>query len=657
MRVRAPRRACAVLLTILPIFVAGVAHAANPADRFGRAIEPYPVYAGQTTCSPTVKPGTRKLAAWLMRTYPGTGSSGIVRACGAGGTSEHKEGRAFDWRVNYYNTRQRAQAEHFLRQLTATDRHGNKYALARRMGVMYAIWDNRIFSMTGPGWKPYRGASPHRDHVHISLNWQGARGLTSFYDGTVHTPAPEMLRPAPGPPSRPIPPVIDQRKTPEAVLKVRSSGAMRRSTFSLHSSRTYRLVATGLYRYGTESLQVADPMCAWAPEDHRGWAPGAREGLRPPPLTVDGVAGWRPRSGSGCDRNHTYVWDYRPAVTGPITLRLPDRFAEDNVGAVTVRVLRARAATAAIRAPRTPPLPATPAAEPEASLDGWTVVNETVTVPADDRAGVRTTGVLTAGVPYEIVARGTYDHGHGEADAECSSRKDSPEWRRWSGTHPRHPGADTLDLYIDGTDLSGSPSGDDDEADCDETGHSYRSWYVPSRTGRATLAVWDPRPSDNRGSLTVQIRRAGWPQRPARGAVLTDGKPLSVESVFVTGDDPAGVLTLGVLQAGARYRLHVSGRWSYGAGEADAECSTAPGRTEWRRRAADHGFGEDLFDLHLDGRDVGFSPVGPSSGNCALNGTYTVEYRPKHTGRLRLGLWGLESRDASGGVTVDIKRV
>ena len=54
-------------------------------------------YQAQTTCSPTAKPGVADFAARLLRAYPTTRSLGIVRACSVGGTSEHKEGRAFDW--------------------------------------------------------------------------------------------------------------------------------------------------------------------------------------------------------------------------------------------------------------------------------------------------------------------------------------------------------------------------------------------------------------------------------------------------------------------------------------------------------------------------------------------------------------------------------
>ncbi|HYF46551.1 MAG TPA: hypothetical protein VD926_10105, partial [Acidimicrobiales bacterium] len=65
--------------------------------RFPNQIEPYPAYDGQSTCSPTAKPGMVAFRDMVMAAYPGTTSYGISRDCNVGGTSEHKEGRAWDW--------------------------------------------------------------------------------------------------------------------------------------------------------------------------------------------------------------------------------------------------------------------------------------------------------------------------------------------------------------------------------------------------------------------------------------------------------------------------------------------------------------------------------------------------------------------------------
>ena len=150
-------------------------------------IEGYAAYEPQRTCDPTAKVGTKSLAGALLRDYAGSRNLGIVRGCAMGGRSEHKEGRAFDWGVNINNPNEKAAAEAFIGALMATDAAGNKHALARRMGVMYLIWNRQIFSAyrASEGWRPYSGSSPHRDHVHLSLSWAGALGRTSFWSGTV----------------------------------------------------------------------------------------------------------------------------------------------------------------------------------------------------------------------------------------------------------------------------------------------------------------------------------------------------------------------------------------------------------------------------------------------------------------------------------------
>jgi hypothetical protein len=165
----------------------------------GPDIEGYARYEGQTTCDPTPKPGTVALRNLLLSRYPNTVSFGISRACDVGGVSEHKEGRAFDWGANVNNAAQRASVDAFLAALFATDRYGHRHALARRLGVMYVIWNQQIWGAyrADNGWQPYSGDSPHTDHVHISLSWAGARAETSYYSGKVVPGLPDVSPPAP----------------------------------------------------------------------------------------------------------------------------------------------------------------------------------------------------------------------------------------------------------------------------------------------------------------------------------------------------------------------------------------------------------------------------------------------------------------------------
>jgi hypothetical protein len=148
-------------------------------------IDPYAAYDPQRSCDPVAKPGMVALRDLLLGTYRGTRNLGVVRSCTARGVSEHKEGRAFDWGVNVGVASERAAAESVLSQLLATDAAGHRHALARRLGVMYVIWDRRIWSSYRPdaGWRPYSGANAHTDHVHMSLSWAGAMGRTSYWQG------------------------------------------------------------------------------------------------------------------------------------------------------------------------------------------------------------------------------------------------------------------------------------------------------------------------------------------------------------------------------------------------------------------------------------------------------------------------------------------
>lgn len=193
-----------VLLTLLGVLAAlvlpAVPAAAAPAGVSpGSAIEAFAPYQGQTACEPVARPGVTAFRDLVLASYPGTGDSGIVRACSVGGTSEHKEGRAWDWRVTTDDPTHVEQVADLMDWLLATDEHGNTAAMARRLGVMYVIWDSRIWKsyQAAKGWQPYSGASPHTDHVHISFSWAGALGATSYWTGQV---APVMYRPVPPPP-------------------------------------------------------------------------------------------------------------------------------------------------------------------------------------------------------------------------------------------------------------------------------------------------------------------------------------------------------------------------------------------------------------------------------------------------------------------------
>jgi hypothetical protein len=185
------RLGISLLLTVL-LGLAGLAGAAPAAAE----IEGYASYDASSTCHPKPRAGTEYLGHWVARHYGG-GYVGFGRPCSKkdGPTSEHQTGRAFDWSLDASSKRDRRTARELLQRIFAADRRGHEDALARRMGVMYLIWDDQMY----PAWnqfrpEPYLSSScrtkkkcsrtlRHRDHVHVSLSRQGARGATSWYAG------------------------------------------------------------------------------------------------------------------------------------------------------------------------------------------------------------------------------------------------------------------------------------------------------------------------------------------------------------------------------------------------------------------------------------------------------------------------------------------
>ncbi len=159
------------------------------APPFNGGPEPFPEYDGQSTCSPNEKPG---MAAFrrLVQSHYGGGSLGVGRACSVGSTSEHKEGRAWDWAMNAGSARDRATVQRVMDFLFATDANCEPFANARRLGVMYIIWNRHMFRLydTDRGWAPYSGPSPHTDHVHFSLTRDGGAGRVSYWSRTYHAP-------------------------------------------------------------------------------------------------------------------------------------------------------------------------------------------------------------------------------------------------------------------------------------------------------------------------------------------------------------------------------------------------------------------------------------------------------------------------------------
>ena len=199
-----------------------VAHAAGPdpvpQGAAPAVVEGFSPYLPQVSCDATVKPGLDALRNLLLSTYGGR-DLGVTRGCTIGGTSEHKEGRAWDWGLNSAVPAEKALADQFLSWLLAPGPNGMAGYNARRLGVMYVIYDRKIWSSyrASDGWRKYTGSESHADHIHISLAWAGAMKHTSWWTGKAgavdYGPCVEVFgSPAPawsGPRTTPCPAPVD----------------------------------------------------------------------------------------------------------------------------------------------------------------------------------------------------------------------------------------------------------------------------------------------------------------------------------------------------------------------------------------------------------------------------------------------------------------
>lgn len=281
----------------------------SPATPLGlpAVVEPFAALDQQTRCDPDAKPGVLKFRKLVLSSYPDTGSDGIVRACGIGGTSEHKEGRAWDWAVSARNPRQRAEAEALLRWLLAPDAEGHQAAMARRLGIMYIVWDRHMWRAydASAGWQPYTRGEAHTDHVHFSFSRAGAAGRTSFWRATGRAAIVDLVRQARGHVLRPgaSGPAV---RTLQTALHLRVSGRYGRTTASavVRFQRAHGLVPDGVVGKGTWDAiaRTVVPRPAAAPAQpgaqpirHHVTRPTAPELHSKPPVTVAEVRQLRRR--------------------------------------------------------------------------------------------------------------------------------------------------------------------------------------------------------------------------------------------------------------------------------------------------------------------------------------------------------------------------
>jgi hypothetical protein len=298
-----------------------------------------------------------------------------MRACTRGSGSEHKDGRAFDWGADVAHASTKAAAYAFINKALATDSAGNEHALARRMGIMYLIYNDTI-------WSSYRDFAPrpylnagcsskatcsrtlrHLDHVHISLGFAGAAAQTSWYRAR-NVPSLPVFYPG----TR----ELDPDDTAVTGFKVPANGVQTSSPFLLRAGVTYRVVATGAVRFNATTVGDANcvrtgagyvptdrgPLLGTDPVDDGGddgdwgdWGGGgwgdnagsdhaASPYALPLPSTHGLLIGTALRWEGDCTLSHTYEAWYTPVVTQRLYLKYVDVPAADNTGSFTVYVAR-----------------------------------------------------------------------------------------------------------------------------------------------------------------------------------------------------------------------------------------------------------------------------------------------------------------------------
>jgi peptidoglycan hydrolase-like protein with peptidoglycan-binding domain len=157
------------------------------AGRHPSGRQPDEPYMPQVACYAGELPGVRQFRDLLLTAFPRPKESlstfNISRGCNVPGVSEHEEGRALDWEARVTDRTQDSQARTLLHWLT---KRGGYHA--KRFGIMYMIYDQRIWGQYNQRWRMMsnRGSvtDNHKDHVHFTFTWNGALQRSAYWTGS-----------------------------------------------------------------------------------------------------------------------------------------------------------------------------------------------------------------------------------------------------------------------------------------------------------------------------------------------------------------------------------------------------------------------------------------------------------------------------------------
>lgn len=219
----------------------------------------FPKWEQPTRCTSGPTPGALAFMRWFVEEYGDAGGYNLgIFNCrtirGGATTSAHGEGRACDCGFPVGDPDGRALLTRLLPHVGA-------------LGIQAIIYERRIYSALSPAGRPYTGAVPHLDHLHIEFTREAAAHLTYATITDVMTPGLPRHRPG------------------TRVLRDGMTGT------------DVRHVQRFLNRYATPARTALDVDGIYGPATAaavRAWEAGHT--IRYPALRVDGVVGavtWR----------------------------------------------------------------------------------------------------------------------------------------------------------------------------------------------------------------------------------------------------------------------------------------------------------------------------------------------------------------------------
>jgi hypothetical protein len=218
-----------------------------------------------------------------------------------------------------------------LHWLFKTDKFGNHDAMFRRLGLMYVIWNKRIWGAWSQRWAPNSCSGPtlcHVNHMHFSFDWAGAEKKTSYWTRKV---APNVEPPLP----------VLRKRHAHRTLHVEARTGSAYAMWLLKHGATYRITASGVWKHGKGHRARSDAQCTLT---SHGWAPTSGGGV-----SVDGdhIESWGEQwlpvhdTGNGCNtKTHTYRLVLHQADSSTVTAQLPDRNHADDSRGIALRFVR-----------------------------------------------------------------------------------------------------------------------------------------------------------------------------------------------------------------------------------------------------------------------------------------------------------------------------